>query len=76
MKDNQSETTISNQREKALKTPQSQQQTKMVAMAAKVEWTWELVETLIESVDLYKVIWDTSSASYKNKTAQETAWCK
>ena len=48
----------------------------MAAMAAKVEWTSDLVETLIESVHLYKVVWDTSSASYKKKTAQETACCK
>ena len=54
-------------------TLKSQQQTKM-AMAGKVEWTPELVETLIESVRSKNVVWDTSSTSYKNKNAQESAW--
>ena len=45
-----------------------------MAMAAKVEWTPELVEILIESVRSHKVVWDSSSSSYKNKNALESAW--
>ncbi len=43
-------------------------------MAAPIDWTPELVEMLIESVRSNKVLWDTSSSNYKNKTAQEAAW--
>lgn len=45
-------------------------------MAAKEEWTAELVEMLTESVPSNKVVWDTSSASYKNKNLQESAWIR
>ena len=43
-------------------------------MAAKIDWTAELVENLIESVRLHDVVWDTSNAWYKNKKSQESAW--
>ena len=39
----------------------------MVAMAAKVEWTSDLVETLIESVHLYKVAWDTQQCKLQEQ---------
>ena len=44
--------------------------------ATKVEWTPELVEMLIESVRSNEVVWNTSSASYKNKNTQESAWTR
>ena len=47
-----------------------------MAKATKVEWTPELVEMLIESVRSNEVVWDTSSTSYKNKNAQESAWTR
>ena len=40
----------------------------------KVEWSTELVETLIENVRLNQVVWDLSHPSYKSKNAQEAAW--
>ena len=40
-------------------------------MAAKVEWTPEIVEFLIESVRSQKVVWD---SSYTSKNALESAW--
>ena len=45
-----------------------------MAKAGKIGWTLELVETLIESVCSNNFVWDISSASYKNKNAQESAW--
>ena len=40
----------------------------------KVEWSTELVETLIEKVRLKLVVWDLSHPSYKSKNAQKAAW--
>ena len=45
-----------------------------MAMAAKVEWTPEIVEFLIESVRSQKVFWDSRCNSYKSKNALESAW--
>ena len=64
---------MSNQSEFVASNLRSQQQTK-TAKAVKVEWTPELVQMLIESVCSKKVVWDSSSASYKNKNAHESAW--
>ena len=45
-----------------------------MAMAAKVEWTLEIVELLIESVRSQKGVWDSSCNAYKSKNALESAW--
>ena len=50
-----------------------------MAMAAKVEWTPEIMELieiveLIESVRSQKVVWDSSCNGYKSKNALGSAW--
>ena len=45
-----------------------------MAMAAKVEWTPEKVEFLIESILSQKVVWDSSCNSYTSKNALESPW--
>ena len=45
-----------------------------MAMAAKVEWTPEIVEFLIESVRSQKVVWDSRCNSYKSKNVLKSAW--
>ena len=46
----------------------------LMGMAAKVKWTPEIVEFLIESVRSQKVVWDSRFNSYKSKNALESAW--
>ena len=45
-----------------------------MAIATKVDWTPELVELIIECIRSHKVVWDSSSTGYKNKSALESAW--
>ena len=40
----------------------------------KVEWSTELVETLIENARLNQVVWDLSHPRHKSKNTQEAAW--
>ena len=45
-----------------------------MAMAAKVEWTPEIVEFLIKNVRSQKVVWDSRCNGNKSKNALESAW--
>ena len=45
-----------------------------MAMAAKAEWTPEIMELLTESVRSQNIVWDSSCNGYKRKNALESAW--